>query len=106
MVKKNHTAAIIQARYNSTRFPGKILNKIDNVSLLEILIKRLKQSKKLDQIIVVTTKNFNDKKIIKICKKLKIEYFIGSEKNVLERYFKAASFYKVSNIHYRSCSYS
>ena len=45
MVKKN-ISVIIQARYNSTRFPGKILKKINNLTLLEILIKRLLRSKK------------------------------------------------------------
>ena len=40
MVKKN-ISIIIQARYNSTRFPGKILTKINGKFLLEILIERL-----------------------------------------------------------------
>ena len=95
---KKKTAAIIQARYNSTRFPGKILSKIHNKTLLEILILRLKQSKKIDEIIVACTKNKNDKKIITLFKKLKVLYFIGSEKNVLERYFKAAKKFNVNNI--------
>ena len=46
MVKKNITAAIIQARYNSKRFEGKVLKKINGITLLEILIKRVKRSKK------------------------------------------------------------
>jgi spore coat polysaccharide biosynthesis protein SpsF (cytidylyltransferase family) len=32
--------AIIQARYNSTRLPGKVVKKINNKTILEILIKR------------------------------------------------------------------
>ena len=46
MVKQNITGVIIQARLNSKRFPGKILKKINNKSVIEILIKRLKTSKK------------------------------------------------------------
>ena len=38
---------IIQARWSSSRLPGKVLKKIENKSLLEILIKRLKKSKKI-----------------------------------------------------------
>ena len=39
--------AIVQARLNSSRFPGKVLKKIRNKTLLEILHNRLKQSKTL-----------------------------------------------------------
>lgn len=38
VLKKNKVLAIIQARYESTRFPGKVLKKINNKSILEILI--------------------------------------------------------------------
>ena len=37
--------AIIQARINSLRFPEKVLKKIGNKTLLEILHNRLSQSK-------------------------------------------------------------
>ena len=98
MVKKNITAAIIQARYNSKRFEGKVLKKINGITLLEILIKRVKRSKKIDKIIVACTKNKKDKKIISICNKLKIKCFAGSEKNVLKRYFDCAKKFKIKNI--------
>ena len=41
-MKKNKIICIVQARYSSTRFPGKILKKINsNITVLEFLIKRL-----------------------------------------------------------------
>ena len=73
---KMNTSIIIQARYSSTRFPGKILKKIGKVSILEILIKRLKKSKNIQDIIVACTSNPKDKEIINFCKKLNIKYFI------------------------------
>lgn len=90
--------AIIQARYNSTRFEGKILKKICNRTLLEILILRLKKSKLIDKIVVATTVSKIDLLIVKICQKNKINYFRGSEKNVLRRFFFAAKKYKANNI--------
>jgi len=93
-----NTSIIIQARYSSTRFPGKILKKIGKVSILEILIKRLKKSKNIQDIIVACTSNPKDKEIINLCKKLNIKYFIGSEKNVLQRYYFAAKEFNISNI--------
>ena len=44
MEKKKLTAIIIQARSNSSRFYEKILKIINNKSLLEILLLRLKKS--------------------------------------------------------------
>ena len=55
MVKKK--IAIIQARLNSVRLPNKILFKINGTPLIEILYKRLKKSKELDDIVIATTKN-------------------------------------------------
>ena len=90
--------AIIQARYNSARLEGKILKKIFNKTILEILISRLKNSKSIDKIVVATTNSKIDLLIVNICKKNKIDFFRGSEKNVLERYFFAAKKYKAKNI--------
>ena len=98
MVKKNNISVIIQARYSSTRFPGKILSKINQLTLLEILIKRICQSKKIQNIIIACTKNKKDDQIVKICKKYNVKIFRGSEKNVLKRYVEAARKYKVQNM--------
>jgi glutamate-1-semialdehyde aminotransferase/spore coat polysaccharide biosynthesis protein SpsF (cytidylyltransferase family) len=80
---------IIQARYSSTRFPGKILKKINGKSLLEILILRVKKSKLIDKIIIATTNDKNDNKVINKIKKLNVDTYRGSINNVLKRYFCA-----------------
>jgi len=98
MELKRNVLAIIQARYNSTRFPGKVVKKINHQSVLEILIKRLSKSKNISKIIVACSKNPKDKEIINICSKLGVNFFLGSENNVLDRFYKAAKKYKVSNI--------
>ncbi len=89
---------IIQARYNSSRFPGKILKKYRDVSYLEMLIKRLQKSKKIRKIIVAATNNPADNEIEKLCRKLKIFCFRGSELDVIDRYFQATKFFKAKNI--------
>jgi spore coat polysaccharide biosynthesis protein SpsF (cytidylyltransferase family) len=98
MELKRNVLAIIQARYNSTRFPGKVVKKINHQSVLEILIKRLSKSKNISKIIVACSKNPKDKEIINICSKLGVNFFLGSENNVLDRFYKAAKKYKASNI--------
>jgi len=90
--------AIIQARYNSTRFPGKVVKKINNKTVLEILIKRLSRSKYISKIIVACTNDQKDQIIKSICNKLSVNYFVGSENDVLDRFYKAAKKYKGENI--------
>ena len=97
-IKKNKVLAIVQARYDSTRFPGKVLKKINNKPILEIIIKRLSRSRNISKIIVACSNNKNDIKIINLCKKLKIDFFAGSENDVLERFYKASLKFKGSNI--------
>jgi spore coat polysaccharide biosynthesis protein SpsF (cytidylyltransferase family) len=52
--------AIVQARVGSIRLPGKVLKEINGKSLIEILFHRLAQSKKIDKIILATTKNIEN----------------------------------------------
>jgi len=86
--------AIIQARMGSNRLPGKTLKKVGDKTLLEILIARIKRSKKIDQIIVATTEKEQDDPIIDLAVKLNIKYFRGHEKNVLQRFVETLKVYQ------------
>ena len=88
---------IIQARLGSKRFPQKILKKVEGKSIIELIISRLKLSKKINQIVVAIPKTKIDDKLNDFLKKRKITIFRGSEKNVLKRYYDAANYFK-SNI--------
>ncbi|WP_042142583.1 cytidylyltransferase domain-containing protein [Paucisalibacillus sp. EB02] len=81
---------IIQARMTSTRLPGKVMKKVNGITLLEYQLERVMQSKLLNQIIVATTNNGSEKPLVDICSKLGIPIYKGSEENVLERYYQAA----------------
>ena len=87
---KTKVLAIIQARLGSSRFPGKVLQKIGDKSVIEIIVKRLKKSKQIGEVIVATTNSNVDKKLVSFLKKKKIKVFTGSELNVLSRYYYAA----------------
>jgi len=85
--------AIIQARTSSTRLPEKVLKNLpfdSDITVLEQVIHRLKRSKILDEIIIATTTDENDEKIINIAEKEEIPWFRGSKYNVLKRYYLAA----------------
>jgi spore coat polysaccharide biosynthesis protein SpsF len=79
---------IIQARMNSKRLPGKVLKKIFNQEMLNLLIERLKKSKKISSIIVATSNKNSDIKIVNFCKKNRVEYFRGNLQNVSFRFLE------------------
>jgi len=84
------TIAIVQARMNSTRLPGKVLMKVNGISMLEYEIKRILRSKKIDKVVVATTVKKMDDRIVKLCKQIKVDFFRGSEDDVLDRYYRCS----------------
>ena len=78
---------LVQARVNSKRLPRKMIKKINGNSILEILIDRLKLSKKISEIIILTSKHNSDNPIVKICKLKKIRFYRGPLKNVAKRFY-------------------
>jgi spore coat polysaccharide biosynthesis protein SpsF len=83
--------AIIQARLKSTRLPEKVLLEIaPGKTILECMLERVKKSKLINKVIVATTNNPADEKLIDFLKKIKQDYFVGDENDVLDRYYQAA----------------
>ena len=74
----------------STRLPGKVLMKVNGASMLEYLIKRVRQAKKINKTVIATTDKKADDKIMNLCEKININCFRGSEKDVLDRYYKCS----------------
>ena len=86
--KNNINCVIIQARYNSSRLPGKVLKKLFDKTVLGHLVERLRQAKLIHQIVVATTYNPCDRAIVDWCTQNKVAYFCGSENDVLDRYYQ------------------
>ena len=87
--------AIIQARMGSTRLPGKVLKNVGEKPLLLHMIERVRKSKKLDKVIVATSILEKDNVIEDFCKENNIDYFRGSESDVLQRYYECAKSYSL-----------
>ena len=95
IIKKKKIGLIIYARMSSKRFPGKVLKKIyNNLSVCEIIINKLNKTGLKSNIIIATSKNKTDNKIVTFCKKNKIKYFLGSNKDVFQRTTKCIEKYK------------
>ena len=90
--------AIVQSRMGSKRLPGKMMMRIGRYTLVEWVIKRLKKSKSINKIILVTTQKKDDLIFKNISQKLKINFFAGSEKDVLGRFVNSVKKVKKANI--------
>ena len=98
MVRKRELDCFIQARITSKRFPKKVLKKIKENTILEIIFKRLSLSKNIRKIVFLIPKNKKNLPLLKYLIKKKYKYICGSEKNVLSRYYTAAKKYKSNYI--------
>ena len=95
----SNVGCIVQARMGSTRLPGKVLMNVeDHKTVLYFVIKQLQECKLIDKIIVATTTNEEDSKIVNYSKNLGIDFFRGDSKDVLDRYYQCAKEYSVSTI--------
>jgi len=91
-------AAIIQARTGSNRLPNKVLMEVKGKPLLWYVINRLKKSTQIEDIIVATSTKKGDSAIKNLCDEWQINCFQGSEDDVLDRYYKAATEYNLDTI--------
>ena len=87
--------ASIQARMGSTRLPGKVLKSINDKPMLLWQIDRIKRSRLIDNIIVATSNSELDNKIVELCIDNEIQYFRGSENDVLAR---VANLLEINNV--------
>jgi spore coat polysaccharide biosynthesis protein SpsF len=93
---KMNIGIIIQARMGSERLPGKVLKEIDGKTLLQILLDRIKPSG--FQIVVATTTDLKDDILVDTLKSLGVNYYRGSEDDVLSRYYESAKTFKFDAI--------
>lgn len=89
--KRQRVVLIVQARMGATRLPGKPLLKVLGKPLLAFQLERLQRCKSVDEIVVATTTNSRDQAIVDLCQKLNVSVFRGSEEDVLDRYYRAAT---------------
>ncbi|MBI3342081.1 glycosyltransferase family protein [Candidatus Curtissbacteria bacterium] len=82
--------AIIQARMGSTRLPGKVMMKLFGKPILAWVIEEAARAKLIDKVIVATTDSEPDLQIAEFCQRKNIDFFRGSENDVLARYVDTA----------------
>jgi len=88
-------AIFITVRTGSTRLPEKALLKINGRPTIELVIDRVKQSKKAQILVLCTTESANDDVLCEIAKGKGISFFRGSAEDKLMRWKGAAEKYDV-----------
>ena len=78
--------AIVQARYSSTRFPGKIFAEISGETLLSRQIERLMQSTTIDKLIIATSTDKEDDDTAACANESGIDTVRGPLEDVLTRF--------------------
>lgn len=91
-------AVIIQARMCSTRLPGKTLAKIAGEPLLGHLVRRARLIPQVGKVIIATTTNPADAAILEFAAENGLPTHVGSENDVLDRFYQTAKKYDVSTI--------
>jgi spore coat polysaccharide biosynthesis protein SpsF len=84
-------AILIAARMKSTRLPAKVVAKIKGRPALEHLLDRLRLSRYSGNIVLCTTEVRDDDILVEIARKNGIDWFRGSESDVMGRFIGAAT---------------
>lgn len=95
---KFQNLGIIQARIGSKRLKNKMMLRLDGKRILDWVISRCKLSKSIDKLVIATSTETNDDLICNIANENEIEFFRGSENDVLERFYLTSKKYKPLNI--------
>ena len=84
------TLAIVQARTNSSRLPGKVLQTLGNVPMIIFQLRRISKSKRINKIILATSDCESDNELARVVQKEGVSLFRGSLNDVLKRYWDCA----------------
>ena len=90
--------AIIQARMGSTRLPGKVMMKINGITVLQCLFEQIRYSTHLDRKILATSVNSEDDIIADFAIANSIDLFRGNSMDVLDRYYHCAKDFSLEHI--------
>lgn len=98
MQNKPIIGIIVQARLGSSRLPGKVFKQLGDKVVLEHVIDRLETIELADHVIIATTNDEKDIPIVEWAEEHRLDYFRGSEDNVLSRFYEAAREYELDTV--------
>ncbi|MFY0642740.1 MAG: glycosyltransferase family protein [Bermanella sp.] len=88
----------LQARMSSTRLPGKVLMPLIGKPMIYRQIERIRLSKLINEIIILTSTDSSDNEIVEYCELIGCKVFRGDLNNVLSRYIDALKIYSCDHV--------
>jgi spore coat polysaccharide biosynthesis protein SpsF len=85
-----NVVAVVQARVGSTRLPGKVLKNLGGESVLARVVKRLRRSSLISEVVIATSASPGDVAVVREADRIGARCFRGSEFDVLDRFYQAA----------------
>jgi len=95
---KDRVVLIIQARMSSTRLPGKSMMDLAGAPLVGRVLERVKRCKCLDDIVLAIPDTEQDSLLKSLGEQYGVHVFVGSENDLVDRYYKAAIWSKAKII--------
>jgi spore coat polysaccharide biosynthesis protein SpsF len=96
--KRTMILAVLQARFSSSRLPGKVLRPIFGVPLILLQIERILRCREIDHLVLATSLDPSDDQIEQVCKEHSIDCFRGSLDDVLDRYYRVAEKFPTTHV--------
>jgi len=91
--------AVIQARMDSSRLPGKMMLSLHGHPIIEWVVRRVTSSRRLDDVVVAIPDTRNDDILAQfITENLQAKVYRGSEQDVLNRFLGAAKSTPASHV--------
>lgn len=81
---------IVQARLGSSRLPGKVLKPLAGGTVLEYMMERLAEARRVGQVVIATTTQPEDDAIAELAEARGWNLFRGHPTDLLDRHYKAA----------------
>lgn len=82
----------------SSRLPGKVLAEVAGQPMLWHVVRRVRQARCLDEVVVATSSEPGDDAVAAFCQSIAVSHFRGSEGDVLDRYYQAARQYRAGAV--------
>jgi glutamate-1-semialdehyde 2,1-aminomutase len=90
--------ALLQARMGSVRLPNKVMRKMGGIPMIELMLGRVSKASRIDQIVLATSDDPKNLPLVEHVRSLGYEVFLGSESDVLDRFYQAARHYKADAV--------
>lgn len=91
---RKRNLVVIQARMSSTRLPGKVLEPLGEIPLIEYQLRRIKKAKHVQKIVVATSDEESDNPLVNYLNSIQQPYVRGSLNDVLSRFIKVIDNYE------------